>query len=300
MIKIAFYLVYIQWRKFFVRGDYFSFGILLVALFLSLYAIYQHYTDYYLLLFLFPTSTLFQHFGRSDFSLLKGRDNFRAIIFLEYLISNLPVLLLFSYKEDFLYAIFCLIFLAILIFLPQKSPKIKYPFVLFDPFWHVSFRKYKLILFVILALLFVFIGKVYENFNLSLFGILLIAFIGIFPYFEREFKIHINTSAYSSKLYLHKQILTGYINFLLILAPTVIFFLVSYKFEISWWILPICFLPLLGVLSRYAYFESILSQTIICIFSIATLQYGLVFFVLPFLYFRALSQLKIRKTDAKN
>lgn len=134
MFQKSLYLTYIYWRKLFIKGDFLIIGILLLIFSFCLIGIYQTYEKKYFLL-----SPVVHHFGRNDFSLLQKFSNWRKIIFLEYLFNIIPIVLIFSVKQDFLYAVLCVFVVSILVFLPQKSIKILYPFDIFDPLWVISF-----------------------------------------------------------------------------------------------------------------------------------------------------------------
>lgn len=61
-IRIAINLVYIYYRKMFVKGDLLAVGLLLTGFAVSLVAIYRHYADFYQVLFLFFDGNFFPSF----------------------------------------------------------------------------------------------------------------------------------------------------------------------------------------------------------------------------------------------
>lgn len=291
-IRIAINLVYIYYRKMFVKGDLLAVGLLLTGFAVSLVAIYRHYADFYQVLFLFLTATFSHHSSRKDFSLLKMYCSLKKTLILEYIAENLPILLLFLLKKDVVSFAIYFILLVMIAFLPQKSSKIKYPFHIFDPFWHISFRKYKLIVFFPVILFLIIVGKYYNNKNLALFSLFLMTFIGVLPYFQREYLLHINQSVYVGADYLFKQIKIGFLNFITLFTPVFIVFLICFQ-GAYFWVYPLFFVVLLfGILTKYAFFDSILSQNIIFLFIIAGFQYGISIIMLPFLYYLALKRIK--------
>lgn len=292
MLQTALYLIYIYWRKFFVKGDYLSLGILLTILTLSLIGIYQTYTENYYFLFVFLLIPISHHFNRNDFVLLQNTSKHKVIIFLEYFFNSLTILLIFSVKQDFLYAFISVLVLVILVFLPQKSLKIKYPFSVFDPFWIISFRKYKLIFLLPVILFLMIMGKIYDNENLILFSFGLVGILATIPYFEREFKAHIVSSAFKKEVYLEKQIRCGIKNFLLLSFPFILLIISFLSWEILIFSLGIVLLPLLGILTKYAFFENTILQSIVFTLILANYSFGLPIICLPFLYHQAVKKVK--------
>ena len=78
--------------------------------------------------------------------------------------------------------------------------------LLFDPWWHGTFRKYRLWVMLPLCLTLIVIAGVYQNSHLGLFALLSIAITSSVPSFEREHRAHITTSAYQGGDYLQKQL----------------------------------------------------------------------------------------------
>lgn len=292
MIRVVFYLIYIHWRKFFSKGDWLTIGVLLAVFSFCLIGIYQTYEKNYYFLFIFLISSMAHHFGRNDFQLLQKKSNWRKIIFLEYLFNILPILLIFSLKQDFLYAVLCVFVVSILVFLPQKSFKIVYPFAIFDPFWVVSFRRYKLIfLFPILIFLLV-MGKIYDNENLALFVFFLTAILGVIPYFEREFLAHILASKFKGEKYLGKQILCGMKNFSILFIPIFVLSFVFFSWEITFLGLFSFLFVFLAILTKYTFFENTLMQSIVFVMIIGGYSLGFPLICLPFLYYKAVKNLE--------
>ena len=196
-LRTSLYLTYIYYRKLFPKGDILTIGLLLGVLCYALYALYLHYESWQYALWSLPLGSFMYHNNRKDLSLLKVHSHYRAIIITEYIIENLPFLILMLLKKDFITAIAISLSFVLIGYLPQKNFSLKYPFSLADPFWHIAFRKYKLILGLPIAIALIIIGAVYQNPNLALFALAIVAFIGCIPYFEREFKAHMKYECFS-------------------------------------------------------------------------------------------------------
>lgn len=292
MFQKSLYLTYIYWRKIFSKGDWLTIGALLAVFSFCLVGIYQTYEKNYYFLFVFLISLVAHHFGRNDFPLLQRFSNWRKIIFLEYLFTILPILLIFSIKQDFLYAVLCVFVVSILVFLPQKSIKIVYPFAIFDPFWVVSFRRYKLIFLFPLLIFLLVMGKIYDNENLALFVFFVMAILGAIPYFEREFLIHILVSKFKGEKYFGRQILCGIKNFTILFLPIFVLSLVLFSWKITFLGVFSYLVVALAILTKYTFFENPLMQSIIFVIIMGGYAFGLPLICLPFLYYKAVKKIK--------
>lgn len=290
LLKIAFYLTYVFWRKFFVKGDFLALSLIFVGLFGSLIGIYKTYTENYYLLFFFLLGTIFHHFNREDFSLLKNNHHWRIIILLEYGISNFPILLIFILKNDFINAIYYASVLIFCSFSPQKTQKFPLPFGLFDPLWHNTFRKYKLIFSIPIGLFFMIMAKIYHNENVAIFGILMTALAGSMPYFDREHQAHIAISFFRGKAYLHRQIFVGLLNYALISIPIGICVVVT-NWELLFYFVLFFSIPLLGIFTKYTFFDSQFAQNIIFVFLLSGFFYGLPILTFPILYYISIKKI---------
>lgn len=293
MMQTALYLTYIYYRKFFVKGDLLAVSLLLGGVLFSLFAIFQNYADYYFLLFIFLLGTVSHHLQRKDIQLLKNYTNHRKILFTEYCIENFLILFVFLLKTDFRNLIIYLFCIVIITFLPQKTQKTRYPFVIFDPQWHISFRKYKLVMFFPLSFILIWIGYSYKNENLGIFSLLLASFICTIPYFERELQAHIVISDYLGKNYLWKIIKTGFLNFLIFFLPIFITFLIVFQSFSYVWSFPIFFLlPLVGILTKYVFFESLIVQSLVFFAVVAGTPYGVPLVAIPLLHYKSVQSIK--------
>lgn len=290
--KIIFYLIYIFWRKFFVKGDFLALGFIVFIFTFSIIGIFKTYEDNYYFLFLFFFIPLTHHLQRKDFSLLKSLSKWRFIVFLEYFFNNIFIFIIFCIKKDFLNAFLCVLFLIFLIFLPQKRLKISLPFLLFNPFWIISFRKYKLIFTFPLFLFLIGIAKVYNNPNLALFSLFLLSFLATIPYFEREYIAHVVFSDFKGEKFLYKQIFYGFLNYIILSFPFSVFVLILLGWEIALFSLLFFIFPLLGVLSKYTFFENPLLQSIFYISILLGYSLGLPLISLPFLYWKSIKKIK--------
>ena len=260
-LRTSLYLTYIYYRKLFPKGDILTIGLLLGVLCYALYALYLHYESWQYALWSLPLGSFMYHNNRKDLSLLKVHSHYRAIIITEYVIENLPFLILMLLKKDFITAVAISLSFVLIGYLPKKNFTLKYPFSLADPFWHIAFRKYKLILGLPLVIALIIIGAVYQNPNLALFALALTAFIGCIPFFEREFKAHINVSAYRGKDYLLQQLKAGILNISFLFAPVFITYIICFHWQHTE-VLPLYIsVPTLGVLTKYAFWNNSLWQT---------------------------------------
>lgn len=292
MIQIAFYLAYIYWRKFFVKGDFLALWLLIGSVLFFILSISHTYEDFSFLLFFPLQATLSHHFSRKDFSLLKLHTSRKGVVIIEYFIENSPFLLTFLIKNDWLYASLYSLAIIAIAFLPQKLNKTRYPFALFCPFWHTSFRKGKLFIVVLLSAFVIIISSCYKNENLGLFGLLVCSFVCTIPYFEREYLAHISASAYTSNDFLQRQIKVGILNSAIILIPVFMLFLICFDFE-YYWAFPLFFiLPLLGIFTKYSFFESPLMQNFVFAAVLATATYGSPILMLPILYHKSIKFIK--------
>ena len=153
MAAILTYLIRIRFRKLFGKEDYLAISLLLISIGVLLYFANRNYSQYanFSLFFLFEIARI--HFNRKDLELLKLNPNFNTILFLEYSIYSFPILVLLLINQKFIGAVFLFIFLLLISRIPKINQKpLQYPFKMFDPFWVISFRKNKLVLFFPLIL----------------------------------------------------------------------------------------------------------------------------------------------------
>ena len=230
-MRISFYLAYIYYRKLFPKGDVLTIASLIAVAGYALYGLYHHYDSLHYLLWGLPLGTLAYHYQRKDLTLLKVQPQYPLAIIGEYLVENLLPLLLMFWKADFITAIGVIILLVIIAFLPQKNWVLRYPFSLSDPFWHISFRQYKLIIMLPIAIALIIIGAMYANPNIALFALAITALTGCMPYFEREYKAHMVVATHKGKDYLLQQLKAGIYNSTLLFAPVLITYFICFKWQ---------------------------------------------------------------------
>lgn len=164
---------------------------------------------------------------------------------------------------------------------------------MFDVFWTISFRKYKLF-FLIPALGFlIYIGSKYQNPNLQYAVLLFLGLALCIPSNERE-KLHfIKASSFIGKDYLWQQIKTICYNSIFVLIPIAIVFVVLQEFQIIFFIPLLLILPIVNLLFKYVFFDRIIVHNIAFLFFLGNLMYGFPILFIPILYFKAIKNLKI-------
>ncbi|EGD35343.1 MULTISPECIES: hypothetical protein [unclassified Capnocytophaga] len=289
---MSLYLVYIYYRRLFAKGDILTITILVVILGGSLYTLYQHYNSWSWVLALFLLSTFSHHNSREDLLLLKRHPQYRRILIGEYLIENLPFILLPVYKSDFLVAAGYLFGIIVIAFLPQRSLTLSYPFSLADPLWHSTFRKYKLLFFLPIIIGLIIIASVYKNPNLALFALIATGFVCCVPYFEREYPAHMSIAAQRGGDYLHYQLITGSKNAILFFCPIWLTYLIAFGTD-NVMVLPICLgFPIVGGITKYAFFTHPLAQSLAMVTIFFGVLYILPLLVLPYLYYKAIQNIQ--------
>ena len=138
----------------------------------------------------------------------------------------------------------------------------------------------------------IIIGAVYQNPNLALFALGLTAFIGCIPYFEREFEAHINVSVYRGKDYLLQQLKAGLLNISLLFIPVFITYIICFQWQYAE-VLPLYIsVPILGVLSKYAFWNNTLWQTL----ALLAVSIGVIYIIpviaIPYFYYLAIQTVK--------
>ncbi len=294
MIKILQYFILIRFRKLIPKDDFF--GIFLLVMFhisvsVLLYYNFEYFKSYIFLFFIEP---VFIHFNRDDFELLKIKKNYKTLIFIEYLIYCLPFYIVLLLKNKFLLTASILIFFTIFIAIPKVNFKtIKYPFQLFNPFWHICFRKYKLILALPFVTGLIVISKFYNNENLIYFSFFILSLICCSPSFERESLDEIKINPFDAKKYLFCQFKNSIINTSYLLIPVIITLAITLKFSMILISLIILIIPLINIILKYVYFyNSFMHQISFIFFSILSFTlYGLPLLLMPILNKKAINNI---------
>ena len=294
MIKILKYLILIRFRKIFAKDDFFAIGLLLtsIAVLCYFFQINYHQKADYLMFIIFQIIGL--HIDRKDVSFLKLNPNFRIILFLEYTILSLPILILLLLNSKWIYIFGYLISIFAITFINKTSSKaVKYPFKMFDVFWTISFRKYKLLLLIPVLGFVVYMGSKYQNPNLQYFVLLASGIILCIPSNERE-KLHfIKASAFIGKNYLLQQVKTTCFNSMFVLIPIAIVFAVLQEFDKIIFVPLLLLLPIVNLLFKYVFFDRIVVHNIAFVFFIGNLMFGFPLLFIPILYFKSIKNLKI-------
>ncbi len=298
MVTILEYLFIVRFRKLISKGDRIALLLIVLLYFAIAFLVfrnYQHFQNYILLFFL---DTVGYHLQRSDIEILKLRKNYKAILFLEYLIYSLPFYLVLLFKEEFLLITGVLIFNIVLINLPKSNFKtIRYPFNLFNVYWHINFRKYKLIyLFPLLAIL-IYVATEYQNHNLIYFVLLVLGIIACSPSFEREQVEEIKRNPYTAEKYLKCQLKNTVINTFYITIPIAVMLCCFQQWEKLLWVGFVFIAPLLNVILKYLYFRNDLMHQIVFVLFIVSsvLSFGASLIAIPFMYKKAIQNLKAIK-----
>ncbi|MFC4475766.1 hypothetical protein [Flavobacterium chungangensis] len=298
MTTILEYLFIVRFRKLISKGDRIALLLIVLLYFAIAFLVfrnYQHFQNYILLFFL---DTVGYHLQRSDIEILKLKKNYKAILFLEYLIYSLPFYLVLLFKEEFLLITGVLIFNVVLINLPKSNFKtIRYPFNLFNVYWHINFRKYKLIyLFPLLAIL-IYVAAEYQNHNLIYFVLLVLGIIACSPSFEREQAEEIKRNPYTAEKYLKCQLKNTVINTFYITIPIAVMLCCFQQWEKLLWVGFVFIPPLLNVILKYLYFRNDLMHQIVFVLFIVSsvLSFGASLIAMPFMYKKAIKNLKAIK-----
>ncbi len=294
MLKILKYLITIRFRKIFAKDDFFAICLLVFVITVSSYFFNLNYNKNINYLGFLILIIIGIQIDRKDIEFIKLNKNYRIILFLEYCILSLPVLILLALNNKLIYLIVFLISLFAITFLRSISSKvIKYPFKMFDVFWTISFRKYNLLLLIPVLALVVFMGYKYQNPNLQYAVLLILGAILCIPTSERE-KIHfIKASSFIGKDYLWQQIKTILYNSIFVLIPIALVFLVLQEFKMLFFIPLLLLFPIVNLLFKYVFFDRIIVHNIFFATFLGFLIYGFPLLFIPILYFKAIKNLKI-------
>lgn len=292
-MKIIKILFLVRLRRLVAKDDFLAMFFIITAFLLIpffLNSVFDKVKNYLLFVTL---EVLVYHTNRKDLELLKLNKNYKFILFAEYFIYTLPYLILFLINKEYLFGFVFVSLLLLFVNLPKiNNSKMSYPFCLFDPFWHISFRKNKLII-VIPVIVFVFImGEKSGNENLKIASLLLTGIIATVPSFSRETMENIKSSFYHSKKYLIQQIVSNLKNTLLISLPVLLCIIIFRDWDLLLFAPLLFVFPVLNILFKYAFFENIFMHQIAFAASIGTIFFGTPFIIAPFLYKKSLTFIK--------
>lgn len=289
MIKIVKYLILIRFRRILPKDDYLAITLFLAFYVFVIYFLNQLFPRYSYYFLMSALELVFYHQSRKDIDLLKTNKNYRLILFTEYLVYSAPYLIIYTINQRWDILILHFIILYLLIQISKVGYKIiKYPFKLLDPFWHICFRKNKLILAMPLVVFLNYIGNESQNENLNLASLFVVSFICCIPSFKREHLIHIKMSTFDSKKYLLKQIQVTLYNTVLISSVLIVYFLIFKKWDLLLYIPLVFVFPVINVLFKYSFFSNEIVQQLFLALFIINIPIGLPFLILPYLYYRAI------------
>jgi len=293
VLYIIKYLLIIRLRKWVSKDDYLAYFLLLLlhslgALFFCFY--FEEYKNYIFLCFF---DVIIFNANRDDSSLLMLSKNYKVILFFEYILYLLPYLIVLFLKLEWLFIAVFLLFNLVLINLPKLSFKIiSYPFELFNVFWHISFRKHKLLFVypIIFALCYVY--YLHKNENVLLFVFLLLTLVSIIATFEREKTEEIIINPFNSEKYLFFQLKNTLINTSYVLFPAMFLFLIL-NLDMLVYFLPVFIISITATLLKYIYFNNIMLQQLVLVLLVvlSITLFGLPILLIPYLYKKAISNL---------
>jgi hypothetical protein len=280
-------------RKWVSKDDYLAYFLLILFHSLGAFLIYFYYEAYKNYIFLCFFDVVVFNANRDDSSFLKLSKNYKVILFFEYILYLLPYLIVLFLKLEWLFISIFLLFNLVLINLPILSFKIiSYPFELFNVFWHISFRKYKLLFVYLIIFAVCYIYYLHKNENVLLFGFLLLTLVSCVTSFEREKAEEIIINPFNSEKYLFFQLKNTLINTTYILFPAVFAFSIL-NWEMLVYILPVFVISITATLLKYIYFNNImLQQLVIVVLMVLSISlFGLPILLMPYLYKKAISNL---------
>lgn len=287
-MKIIKTLILVRLRRWVAREDYLTMSFICI-LYLTIPILFNDFFLSFRRYLLFTTfEVLFYHTNRKDLELLRLNKNSKIVLLIEYSIYSLPYFIFFLYNSDFLSSVILFLILILIIYIPKiKNQKVNYPFDLFYPFWHISFRKNKLFLIIPVAVFVFIMGVNYNNQNLKVIALLLNVLIGTIPSFSRESIEHIKDSFYTSSRYLLQQIKITLKNSAIVVLPISICLIIFKEWNLFIFI-PVFFLiPIYNILLKYSFFYNSFLHQIVFAISIITFYYGIPLITFPFFYKKA-------------
>ena len=293
VLQILKYLLIIRLRKWVSKDDYLAYFLLLLIHFLGALLIYFYFVQYKNYIFLCFFDIIVFNTNRNDSSFLELSKKYKVILFFEYILYLLPYLIVLFLKQEWLFIAIFLLFNLVLINLPKMKFKIiSYPFELFNVFWHISFRKHKLLFVYPIILALCYIYYLHKNENVLLFGFLLLTLVSCIVSFEREKVEEIIINPFNSEKYLSFQLKNTLINTFYVFFPAVLVFPIL-NWEMLVYILPIFVISITATLLKYIYFNNIMLQQLVFVLLVvlSITLFGLPMLLIPYLYKKAISNL---------
>jgi hypothetical protein len=298
MIKILYFLFLIRLRKIISKDDFFGITLILLLYFSIVFVIYKNYNTLNNYMFLFFLDIVINYVNRKDLELLRLNKNFKIILFCEYFIYLLPFYIIFLLKKEFVLFFGFIVLKIILLNVPKINLKtIPYPFQLFNPFWHITFRKYKLIYLVPIIPFLIYIAIDYKNENIIYFTFVLLALISCMPSFERERFEEIKASPFEPEKYLFRQFKNSIINTSLLILPIAIVLFFLLKWNLLLFLLVVLIIPIINILLKYTFFTNSFLQQIAFVFfvGLTVTMFGIPLLAIPYLYNKSIKTINIIK-----
>jgi len=293
MIRIIQTLILIRLRKFLPPGDKLALILFFCGYILCFVCINEKFEVLRNYSLVFSLDIFFYHINRKDIELIKLSRKWKLVLLGEYFVYSFPYLVLFLLNSEYLLAVLFFILTTASISIPQVNGKtIKYPFRLFDPFWHICWRKNKLLLFFPLIIFLVVIGDLYNNENLIIASFFVASIFTALPSFQREVYESIKMSTYIGKHYLQKQFKTAIFNSLIITIPLIVTLFLFQKWQLLFFTPLIFAFPLVNILFKYSFFSNQFLHQVMFVVFLSTLPLGIPIIAIPFLYLKSIKTIK--------
>lgn len=295
MIQIIQTLLQIRLRKFLPPKDKLALIIFLCSCLLYLFCLNEKFQVLRNYSLLFSLDIFFYHITRKDIELLKLNKKLNLILFGEYFVYSILYLALFIINKEYLLVLIYLFLIACYTFIAPESygKVIKYPFKLFDPFWHICWRRNKLILFLPITIFLVVVGDLYNNKNLIIASLFVASFFCAIPSFQREAYENIKMSYYSGKNYLYKQFKVAIANSIMIIIPLIITLILFQKWELLCFTPLIFAIPILNIIFKYSFFNNQLQHQLLLVVFLSMLPLGISVVAIPFLCLKSVKTIKV-------
>lgn len=291
-MKILYTLVSIRFRKVIAKDDLTAI-ILVVLLYIALaYFLHLKIEDVGGLIYLFFLDSVLYHQKRKDLDLLKTNKKYKIILLTEYTFYSLPFLVVLLLHCKLISVLLILLLYFFVIITPKINFRtIRYPFKLLDPYWHITFRKYKVIYWLPILLVISYMGIKHDNVNIQIFVLGILMIVSCLPSFEREREIEIKYALHDSEGYLIQQVKNTFFNTCYVVIPISLLLCISaFDVNLMLGLIVVFLFPLVNIVLKYAFFYKPLTQQIFVIITIASL--GVPLLLIPFLYKKAIANLK--------
>jgi hypothetical protein len=210
----------------------------------------------------------------------------------------LPFYIIFLLKKEFLLFLVFIFWKIILINIPRINFKpIPFPFNLFNPFWHINFRQYKLIFILPIVLILIYLAIDYNNENIIYFSFVVLTLISCIPSFEREQLEEIKITPFNSKKYLSCQLKNSVINSTYLIVPIAIILCFLLKWDLILSLLGVIMFTLINILLKYVFYTNTFLHQIAFIFFVGlTISlFGVPLLLTPYLYKKSVENLNTIK-----